>query len=98
MRADLPIGTKCAQIIHPAGESSPGGIFLPEDTRAVALVVPDENELLRLHALLEDAGIKHRLIREPDAPYFGQAVAIGVSPLVRTDVVRRILGNYGLVK
>lgn len=98
VRSDLPVGAKCAQIIHAAGESSPGGASLPNDTRAVALIVPDEAELLRLHGLLLDAGIEHCLIREPDAPYYNQAVALGVCPLVRTDKVRALLGHYELVK
>lgn len=60
--------------VHAAGESSPG--FLPLDTYAVVLSVPDEAALLRLHAREE----LHVLIREPDPPFNGQALAIGFVP------------------
>lgn len=85
-----------AQLIHAAGESSPGN--LPENTHAVALYAKDEEELLALAKRLEDAKIAHRLIREPDAPYNGAAMAIGLVPCARTTPVKKILGRYPLVK
>jgi len=45
------------------------------------LVVPDEAALLRLEQDLIIAEIEFRAIREPDAPYFGQLMAIGIVPL-----------------
>ena len=45
VRADLPEGVRAAQIIHAAGESTPGR--LPCGTFAFALAVPDEPALVR---------------------------------------------------
>jgi hypothetical protein len=91
------LGTIVAQTIHAAGESSPGGKFLPPDTRAIALAVPDEQALLRLEDDLKNAGIKFRAIREPDAPWNGALMAIGITPVVR-DSVRHLLGRLELIR
>jgi peptidyl-tRNA hydrolase len=86
VRADLPRGTMAAQLVHAAGESVrealPSGVF------AVVLAVDDEAALLRVHARLHDLGVPHCLVREPDAPWCGAAMAIGVVPIARND--RRI--------
>jgi hypothetical protein len=96
VRADLPRGTMAAQLVHAAGESVrealPTGVF------AVVLAVPDESALLRAHARLCDLGVAHRLVREPDAPWLGAAMAIGVVPIDRTDRrVRAALTNLSLL-
>lgn len=84
-----------AQTIHAAGESSPGG--LPEGTIAVALAVPGEIVLRTVSDSLSRAGIAHHLIVEPDPPWCGQAMAIGVVPTADRDRVRRVLGGLPLV-
>ncbi len=84
-----------AQTIHAAGESSPGN--LPPDTRAVALSVPDELSLLAVENALIAAGIEHSAIREPDAPYLGALMAIGVRPQPR-EPLRKVLGHLALLK
>jgi hypothetical protein len=84
-----------AQTIHAAGESSPGN--LPPATRAVALAVPDEAALLRLEQELIAAGVAHRAIREPDAPYNGALMAIGIVPQPR-EPLRPLLGKLTLLK
>lgn len=86
-----------AQTIHAAGESSPGGQFLPSDTRAVALSVPDEAALLRLEDELRTAGINFRAIREPDAPYHGALMAIGIQPQPRANL-RPLLQHLELIR
>ena len=43
VREDLPTGVMAAQIVHAAGESSPGD--LPPNTFAVALAASDEQQL-----------------------------------------------------
>lgn len=96
IRADLPLGVQIAQTIHAAGESSPGN--LPEDTRAVALSVPDEATLLALEARLHAAGISFRAIREPDPPWNGALMAIGLVPVQRTPNLRQVLGRLPLVR
>jgi hypothetical protein len=97
VRRDLPLGAIVAQTIHAAGESSPGGHLLPSDTRAIALSVPDEAALLRLEVDLIAAGVSFRAIREPDAPYNGALMAIGLTPVPRLQV-RHLLSHLDLIK
>jgi len=96
IRADLPRGVQIAQTIHAAGESSPGN--LPPTTHAVALETPNEQGLLDLEARLTQAGIAHVAIREPDAPYNNQLMAIGIPPQVRSKTLRKHLSRYALVR
>jgi len=81
-RADLPPGFATAQVIHAAGESaSLGDDGLPRDgTYAHALHVPDEASLLAISARLSARKIRHVVVYEPDAPWNGQATAIGIAP------------------
>lgn len=95
IRKDIPIGAAFAQCVHAAGESNTLG-SLPSDTHAVALHARDQPELLRIHEKLTAAGIPHKLVREPDAPWNGAAMAIGVTPMPR-DAVRKLLSNLPLV-
>lgn len=95
VRRDLPIGTLAAQIIHAAGESSPGN--LPEDTFAVALAADSELQLLSIEQKLKNKNIPHAAIREPDAPWLGQLMAIGIAPCDRS-LVRKEIGNLPLLK
>jgi hypothetical protein len=76
VRADLPRGVQAAMIIHAAGESSPGA--LPPGTHAVALAAADETHLLRIERRLIFERIPHVAIREPDPPYAGALMAIGL--------------------
>ena len=94
-RLDAPIGDLCAQLIHAAGESSPGN--LPSDTRAVALGARSELELLRLEQKLKKKNIPHVAIREPDAPWNGQLMAIGIVPCHRS-LVKKEVSNFPLIK
>lgn len=77
-------------LIHAAGESSPGD--LPPSTYAVALSCRDEAELQALAVRLETAGLRHHLVRESDAPYNGQLMAIGLFP-VKKSQARRCLSS-----
>lgn len=81
VRADLPRGVLAAQLIHAAGESSPGD--LPPGTHAVALAAADEPALEELARRLTFDGLPHVQIREPDAPWNGALMAIGLRPLPR---------------
>lgn len=85
-----------AQTIHAAGESSPGP-SLPPDTHAVALAASSEQELLDLEMKLVQAGIPHRAIREPDAPWCGQLMAIGIEPCKR-ELVQEYTRAFKLVR
>jgi len=93
VRTDLPIGNQVSQLVHAAGESSPGN--LPNDTHAVVLAARDEVELLKISERLYKRGIEHRLIREPDLE--NQATAIGVPPQPR-EGVRRALSCFPLLR
>lgn len=95
MRTDLPRGIQAASLVHAAGESSPGN--LPEGTYAVALGVPSELALQAVAARLTRAGVPFVPITEPDAPYAGALMAVGVVP-ARKEVLRRHLSDLPLVK
>jgi len=94
-RADLDHGTQAAQIIHAAGESSPGK--LGTGTYAFALTVKNEEELRKLAFKLFEAGIPHKMILEPDAPHNGALMAIGVCPDKRKKL-RKHFSNLPLLK
>ena len=96
VRKDLPAGQQIAQTIHAAGESSPGN--LPPTTHAVGLHAKDEQDLLDLEARLRQDGIAHVAIREPDAPYNNQLMAIGIVPQVRSKTLRRATSRFALVR
>lgn len=80
------MGVMAAQIIHAAGESSPGNI--PKGTFAVALAAESEIHLAAIERQLITKNIDHVAIREPDAPWDGALMAIGIAP---GD--RRIIGK-----
>jgi hypothetical protein len=66
--------------VHAAGESNHLGLDLPKDTRAVVLAVSNETELRGLESLLLAHAIPFVSIREPDKPWCGQLMAIGICP------------------
>jgi hypothetical protein len=96
VRADLPRGVLAAQLIHAAGESSPGG--LPEGTRAVALAACGELHLASIERRLQELGIDHRAIREPDPPWDGALMAIGLTPVHDRTTLRRALRRLPLLE
>lgn len=96
VRADLPRGVLAAQLIHAAGESSPGG--LPKGTRAVALGARCELDLVRIERRLQQLGIDHRAIREPDPPWDGALMAIGLVPVLDRTTLRRALRRLPLLE
>jgi len=95
VRSDIPIGAASAQIVHAAGESSSGN--LPPNTFAVVLAADSEDVILKLSAQLYLQNIKHIVVREPDAPWYNQAMAIGVYPQLRENV-RRAFRHLRLYK
>lgn len=96
MRSDLPRGIQAAQLVHAAGHSGRVG-HLPEGTYAVALACRDEGELRALVERLKSAGLPFHLIHEPDAPYFGALMAIGLEPGYKSTF-RKFLSNLPLIK
>lgn len=95
VRRDLPHGVQVAQTIHAAGESA--GRVAP-GTHAVALHARDEQQLLEIEQRLAASPFQFQAIREPDAPWLGALMAIGLSPVHRTPELRQLLGKLPLVK
>jgi len=84
-----------AQIVHAAGESSPGS--LPSGTFAIVLAAPDEAALLSHEDRLRAAGVAHVAIRENEGPFAGQLCAIGLRPAPRSSL-RRWTSSVPLLK
>ena len=83
VRRDLPRGVLAAQLIHAAGESSPDD--LPRGTHAVALAARDEAHLEAIARRLDFDGIAHHLVHEPDPPWCGALMAVGLPPMPRDN-------------
>ena len=88
VRSDLPRGIQAAMMVHAAGESSPGN--LPPGTFAVVLAVHDEAALARVQEVLERKGVEFVAIHEPDEPYNGQLMALGLKPKLKGEVRRHV--------
>lgn len=84
-----------AQLTHAAGESVRAPV--PSGTYAVVLAVPGEAALARVEERLVLAGIAHAAIREPDAPWSGALMALGLAPTHDRARVRRVLGRLPLL-
>lgn len=59
-------------------------------TTVVVLGARHEAKLARLERRLLDAGVAHVAIREPDTPYHGALMAIGLVPARRGDVAHHV--------
>ena len=92
VRSDLPFGVAVAQTIHAAGESF-GQV--PEGTYAVALAARNEGHLALIEQKLNDAGIPHHAVREPDRN--NELMAIGLQPVADRTVVRCVVGRLRLL-
>lgn len=66
---------------------------MPENTHAVVLGVDGESELLALAERLTRFAIPYKIIREPDPPFLGAAMAIGVYPQRRSSQTKKALGG-----
>ena len=95
VRADIPRGLQAAQIIHAAGESSPGN--LPSGVHAVCLTVPSEEALRAVADKLAASSIPFVSIIESDAPYTEQFMAIGCVPAGK-EVLKRCLSALPLLR
>lgn len=95
IRQDLPAGTFAAQLIHAAGESATG---VESGTFAVALAARDENHLGFIEAKLRRLSIPHHAIREPDAPWCGALMAIGIEPVVDRSLTKKVTKGLKLIK
>ena len=81
--------------MHAAGES----VDRPVDpgTHAVVLTVPNESGMVRLADDLRRVGVAFTSVFEPDPPYLGALMAIGLAPR-RKEILRRHLSRLPLLK
>ena len=61
-------------------------------------MVGNEAELALLAERLELASVPHVAIREPDPPWSGSLMAIGISPLADPRAARRVLARLPLLR
>lgn len=96
VRADLPLGIQAAQIVHAVGES----LNEPHkaNTHSVVLSVPNEDALREAVRRLGLYGVRHKVIIEPDKPWNGQRMAIGVFPVWDREYVKKALSSLPLLK
>lgn len=91
IRDDVAPGVQLAQTIHAAGQSAQVAGALPASppTIAVALAASPE-ALAKLARALADADVRHVLVHEPDEPWCGALMAIGMVPAPRALVCRYV--------
>ena len=82
-------------ITHAAGESSPGN--LPEGTFAIVKMARDELHLALIADELQAAGVALVRVHEPDRPYCGALMALGLRP-ARKGVLKRHLRKLPLLE
>lgn len=82
-------------LVHAAGESSPGD--LPDGTYAVVLAVADEASLEKVAAHLRKNGVTFVSITEPEPPWDGALMALGLHPK-RKEELRRYLSSLPLLR
>ncbi len=89
------MGVAAAQLVHAAGESSPG--LLPPGTFAVVLSVAGERELVMLADRLRAGGVGFTAVFESDPPHSNQLMAIGVRP-GRRSKLRKFFSSVPLYR
>jgi len=82
--------------LHAAGEST-AGFSIPSGTHAVCLAVDNEQHLLKIAERLSRRRVPHHIIYEPDAPWNGQAMAIGLPPVADRKPIKRALSRLSLL-
>lgn len=95
VRSDLSRGIQAANIVHAAGESSPGN--LPSGTHAVCLTVPTEDALRAVADRLAEYAVAFVSIVETEGPHAGHLMAIGCVPAGK-EVLRRHLSALPLLR
>jgi hypothetical protein len=95
VRDDLPVGVIAAQLVHAAGESNPSG------KKCYSVVLSANiDKLAFVESMLNHEQISHVAVREPDLPYDGDLMAIGVHPCIREQSLelREIVKKLPLLK
>lgn len=93
MREDLPLGTIAAQLVHAAGETGPTS----PGTHAVVLSAQNEEHLLRIEQQLIFHDMQHHSVREPDPPWNGAIMAIGLPPIGDRALVKPVTKRLKLL-
>ncbi len=98
VRSDAPAGVQLAQTIHAAGQSAQlaGADSASPPTIAVALAASCD-ELAAVARALGEADVRHVLVHEPDEPWRGALMAIGIVPSPRAHL-RRLVAHLPLVR
>ncbi len=97
VRRDLPLGTIAAQVTHAAGESFAWGVSIVKTLEpqvlveagpvtAVVLEARNRQHLVAIKHRLKKAKVPFLSINEPDAPYNGQLMALGIIPGFKDDL------------
>jgi hypothetical protein len=85
-------------VTHAAAETAALTAPSPE-CHAVVLHARDEAELLRVAAAVDAIpGWAANIIREPDEPYLGQAMALAVPPTFEREQIRHVFRKLQLAK
>lgn len=81
-------------IVHAIGES----VAKPHPTGLHAVVLAGEpQQLAELKERLQAAHVPHKPIFEPDPPFFGELLAIGITPASK-EALRRHVSSLPLLK
>jgi hypothetical protein len=98
VRSDAPTGVQLAMTVHAAGQSAqlPGALEAAPPTIAVALVASPA-ELATLAAHLAAASVPHVIVCEPDEPWRGAVLAIGMVPMPK-PAARRFVARLRLAR
>ena len=95
IRDDLSRGTAIAQATHAAGESGQGKVAT--GTYAVVLAAKSSGHLEQISSKLKLSNVEHCQIVEPDMPFNGELLAIGVVPKPRKEL-RKHFSNLPLLR
>lgn len=83
------------------GGSSPSrcsSSFDPSRTKVVILAARDERHLTALRRKLYARGVRYVTIEEPDEPYLGQLMALGLLPSEPSSELRSALNGYQMLR
>ncbi len=94
VRGDLPRGTGAAMLVHAAALSSVG---TQPNTHVVVLEAPSKTALEKLEKSLTFEQVEHVAFREPDPPWNGQLMSVGINPVNDRRRVRRFFKQFKLL-
>jgi hypothetical protein len=95
VRADLPKGVQAAMIVHAVGDSLTAGH--PPNTFAVVLAARDRAHIEEIATFLEGRGVELVRVVEPDPPWNGEVMSLGIRP-GRKEELRRHLSAFPLLR